>query len=74
MEPGVEPPRLVLVSRNPEWDARFRKALESFPLADAGTASRVRFVTIWTSGVLAQEANSDVRSALASPLRHRLVA
>jgi signal transduction histidine kinase len=36
LEPGVEPPRLVLVSRDEGWDARFRKALESFPLAGPG--------------------------------------
>jgi signal transduction histidine kinase len=34
---GVEPPKLVLVTRDPEWDARYRKGLESFPLAEAGT-------------------------------------
>jgi signal transduction histidine kinase len=38
MTGGVEPPRLVLVSRDPEWDARFRKAFESFPLAEPGSA------------------------------------
>lgn len=33
----MEPPKLVLVTRDPEWDARFRKAFESFPVVEAGT-------------------------------------
>ncbi len=40
MSGGVEPPRLVLVTEDPAWDARYRKALESFPLAEAGTPPR----------------------------------
>ncbi|HLP40128.1 MAG TPA: HAMP domain-containing sensor histidine kinase [Fibrobacteria bacterium] len=35
--PLVELPRLVLVTQDPEWDARYRKALEYFPVADPGT-------------------------------------
>lgn len=38
MTDGVEPPKLVLVTRDPDWDARYRKALENFPVADAGSA------------------------------------
>ncbi len=34
---GFEPPKLLIVTRDPEWEARFRKALDNFPLADAGT-------------------------------------
>jgi signal transduction histidine kinase len=35
---GFEPPKLVLVTRDPAWDARYRKALEGFPLAEPGAS------------------------------------
>jgi len=30
----IEPPKLLIVSRDPEWEARYRKALDTFPLAE----------------------------------------
>lgn len=34
---AAEPPKILIVSRDPEWEARYRKALDAFPFADPGT-------------------------------------
>ena len=34
---GVEYPKLLIVTRDSEWEAHYRKALDTFPFADPGT-------------------------------------
>jgi signal transduction histidine kinase len=58
--PGVEPPKLALITADPEWDAFYRKALVSFPIAEAGTEP---------SGDMLQVCVVDARVARAFPTR-----
>ncbi len=32
------PPKILIVTRDPQWEARYRKALDAFPFADVDTA------------------------------------
>lgn len=34
---AAEPPKILIVTRDPEWEARYRKALDAFPIAEGGT-------------------------------------
>jgi signal transduction histidine kinase len=34
---AAEPPKILIVTRDPEWEARYRKALDAFPFAEPGT-------------------------------------
>lgn len=37
--PGAaEPPKILIVSRDPDWEAHYRKALDAFPFADKDTS------------------------------------
>ena len=34
---AAEPPKILIVTRDREWETRFRKALDAFPFAEPGT-------------------------------------